>query len=126
MNCGISWDERFRSESKRPLLVSLVSFGYKYGVPTDADLMFDVRFLPNPHFVPKLRAFYGPGPESPAVHPVVSADRGISSPHAEPLTYLIPHYIEEETLSHHRLRLHRREASLGDDGRVAEEGSREA
>ncbi len=49
--------ERFRSESKRPLLVSLVSFGYKYGVPTDADLMFDVRFLPNPHFVPKLRPF---------------------------------------------------------------------
>ncbi len=33
------------------MLVSVVSFGYKFGVPTDADLMFDVRFLPNPHFV---------------------------------------------------------------------------
>src|SRR6202008_1561943 len=52
-------NERFRLERKRPLLISLVSFGYKYGVPTDADLMFDVRFLPNPHFVPKLRKYNG-------------------------------------------------------------------
>jgi len=52
-------NQRFRSESQRSLLVSLVSFGYKFGVPTDADLMFDVRFLPNPHFVPRLRRFTG-------------------------------------------------------------------
>ena len=37
------------------MLISVVSFGYKYGVPNDADLVFDVRFLPNPHFVPTLR-----------------------------------------------------------------------
>jgi UPF0042 nucleotide-binding protein len=35
--------------------VSLVSFGFKYGIPTGTDLLFDVRFLPNPHFVPELR-----------------------------------------------------------------------
>ena len=37
------------------LAVTLVSFGFKHGIPMDADLVFDVRFLPNPHFVPRLR-----------------------------------------------------------------------
>jgi len=41
------------------LTTSLVSFGFKHGVPFDADLVFDVRFLPNPHFVPGLRPFDG-------------------------------------------------------------------
>ena len=38
-----------------PLVVTLLSFGFKHGVPVEADLVFDVRFLPNPHFVPALR-----------------------------------------------------------------------
>src|SRR5260370_27771659 len=87
--------ERFRSESKRPLLVSLVSFGYKYGVPTDADLMFDLRFLPNPHFVPKLRAYNG---KDPKVRRYIQSYRQTTDLlHRMPglLTYLIPHYIEE-------------------------------
>jgi UPF0042 nucleotide-binding protein len=42
-------------ETRGALTVSLVSFGFKYGLPYDADLVFDVRFLPNPHFVPRLR-----------------------------------------------------------------------
>ncbi len=41
------------------LLVTLLSFGYKYGIPVDADMIFDVRFLPNPYFVPDLRALTG-------------------------------------------------------------------
>jgi UPF0042 nucleotide-binding protein len=41
------------------LRVSLVSFGYKFGIPYDADLVFDVRFLPNPHFVETLRPYDG-------------------------------------------------------------------
>lgn len=41
------------------LATSLVSFGFKHGMPFDADLVFDVRFLPNPHFVPALRALDG-------------------------------------------------------------------
>ena len=44
------------------LTVTLVSFGYKHGIPYDADLVFDVRFLPNPHFVPGLRALDGRDP----------------------------------------------------------------
>ena len=37
------------------LAITVVSFGFKHGIPMDADLVFDVRFLPNPHFVPRLR-----------------------------------------------------------------------
>jgi len=42
-----------------PLVLSVMSFGYKYGVPSEADLMFDARFLPNPNFVPSLKALSG-------------------------------------------------------------------
>jgi RNase adapter protein RapZ len=86
---------RFKSKSDRPLLVSLVSFGYKFGVPTDADLVFDVRFLPNPHFVPKLRAMTG---KDAKVRRYIQGFpqtgeflRRIQSL----ISYLIPHYIEE-------------------------------
>ncbi len=41
------------------LVVAVMSFGYKYGVPAEADLVFDVRFLPNPNFVPSLRPLTG-------------------------------------------------------------------
>ncbi|MGQ0508010.1 MAG: RNase adapter RapZ [Myxococcaceae bacterium] len=43
--------------------ISVVSFGYRYGVPTQADLVFDVRFLPNPYFVPELKALTGKNEE---------------------------------------------------------------
>ena len=46
-------------ESDKQLLVTLLSFGYKHGVPLESDLLFDVRFLPNPHFIPELRALTG-------------------------------------------------------------------
>ena len=39
--------------------ITIISFGFKYGVPLDADLLFDVRFLPNPHFVPELKDMTG-------------------------------------------------------------------
>jgi len=42
-----------------PLVVSVLSFSYKFGVPAEADLVFDVRFLPNPNFVPKLKPLTG-------------------------------------------------------------------
>ncbi len=44
------------------LTVSVVSFGFKHGLPLDADLVFDVRFLPNPHWVPELRPLTGLDP----------------------------------------------------------------
>ncbi len=52
--------ELYVAPKARPgLAISLVSFGFKHGVPFDADLVFDVRFLPNPHFVESLRPFDG-------------------------------------------------------------------
>ncbi|MBI4589372.1 MAG: RNase adapter RapZ [Candidatus Rokubacteria bacterium] len=47
------------TKTRGPLTVSLVSFGYKHGIPYDSDLVFDVRFLPNPHFVEALHALDG-------------------------------------------------------------------
>jgi len=55
--------ETYVTPRQRPgLAVSLVSFGFKHGVPFDADLVFDVRFLPNPHFVEGLRPLDGRDP----------------------------------------------------------------
>lgn len=86
---------RFQNPDKRPTLVSLVSFGYKFGVPTDSDLVFDVRFLPNPHFVPRLRPFTGKDANVrryirsfPQTGEFLRRIEGL-------LTYLIPHYIRE-------------------------------
>jgi len=50
------------TETDGEMQLSIVSFGYKYGIPLDADLLFDVRFLPNPHFVPELKELTGNDP----------------------------------------------------------------
>ena len=55
---------RFGStELALPMVVRCESFGFRYGLPPDANLVFDVRFLPNPHFVPELRPLPGDAPE---------------------------------------------------------------
>ncbi len=55
--------ERFQEQSaESSILVSCVSFGFRQGLPEDADLVFDVRFLPNPHFVPEFRPLTGRDP----------------------------------------------------------------
>jgi UPF0042 nucleotide-binding protein len=86
---------RFQKTDRRPMMLALVSFGYKYGIPADADLVFDVRFLPNPHFIPKLRKFSGRDPRVaryirsfPQTGEFLRRVEGL-------LTYLIPHYIRE-------------------------------
>src|SRR5207248_283592 len=48
-----------RHEAGKPMQASVVSFGYKHGVPLDVDLVLDCRFLPNPHWVDELRPFNG-------------------------------------------------------------------
>jgi UPF0042 nucleotide-binding protein len=86
---------RFKNPDTRPMLVSVVSFGYRYGVPSDADLVFDVRFLPNPHFVPALRAYTG---KDEKVRKYIRSfpQTGEFLRRIESLlTYLIPHYIRE-------------------------------
>lgn len=49
----------FARDDENRLQATLVSFGYKYGIPVDADLVIDCRFLPNPHWIPELRGFTG-------------------------------------------------------------------
>ncbi|MBZ5644674.1 MAG: RNase adapter RapZ [Acidobacteriia bacterium] len=86
---------RFQKTDRRPMLVSVLSFGYKYGIPPEADLVFDVRFLPNPHFIPKLRRFSGRDARVaryirsfPQTAEFLRRVEGM-------LIYLIPYYIRE-------------------------------
>jgi UPF0042 nucleotide-binding protein len=51
--------QSYSGEGEKPMAVSLVSFGYKYGIPPEVDLLFDVRFLPNPNFISELKPFDG-------------------------------------------------------------------
>jgi RNase adapter protein RapZ len=51
------------SKGRPSLRATVLSFGYKYGLPLDADLVVDVRFLPNPHWIPELRPLTGKDPE---------------------------------------------------------------
>jgi UPF0042 nucleotide-binding protein len=85
---------RNRRERAR-LVLTVESFGYKHGVPIDADLVFDARFLPNPHFVPALRAKTGKDRavqtflrKQPQTAELVSRLNGF-------LRYLVPHYVQE-------------------------------
>ncbi|MCK6258562.1 RNase adapter RapZ [Fictibacillus sp. WQ 8-8] len=55
--------ERFSSEKSHPFTVNVMSFGFKYGMPIDADLVFDVRFLPNPHYIDHMRPRTGLEPD---------------------------------------------------------------
>lgn len=87
--------ERFQNPDRRPLLVSLVSFGYRFGVPSDADLVFDVRFLPNPHFVAKFREFSGRDPRVARYIRSFPQTQEFLRRIESLLAYLIPHYIRE-------------------------------
>ncbi len=87
--------QKFQNPDRKPLVVSLVSFGYRYGIPTDADLVFDVRFLPNPHFVPKLRRFSGKDPKVARYIRSFSQTRVFLKKIEALLVYLLPHYIAE-------------------------------
>ena len=78
-----------------PMETTVVSFGFKYGPPKDADLLIDVRFLPNPQFVPELREFTG---LEPAVSRYVlgNEDTGRLLDHYVPLLqFLLPRYARE-------------------------------
>ena len=82
-------------EEYENFFVTLLSFGFKYGIPEDSDLVFDVRFLPNPYYIPTLKPLTG---NDPAVYDYVMA-----APQAkefqrqlfEMVKFLIPNYIAE-------------------------------
>jgi UPF0042 nucleotide-binding protein len=88
--------ELYGTPKTRPgLATSLISFGYKHGVPYDADLVFDARFLPNPHFVDGLRTLDG---RDPAVGEYIfrhDESREFLTRLQELLTFLLPFYRRE-------------------------------
>jgi UPF0042 nucleotide-binding protein len=89
--------DRFKQQSgsQQTILVSCVSFGYKHGLPDDADLVFDVRFLPNPHFVPEFRALTGRDPRVAKYIRSFPQTQEFINRISDLLVYLLPHYIRE-------------------------------
>src|SRR6266480_5916202 len=84
-----------KKEKGRNILVSFVSFGFKHGVPDDADLLFDVRFLPNPHFVPAFRALTGRDPKVARYIRSFPQTKEFIQRISDLLIYLLPHYVQE-------------------------------
>jgi UPF0042 nucleotide-binding protein len=84
-----------RAAGDRELIISVSSFGFKNGVPADADLVFDVRFLPNPHFVPEFRKLTGRHPQVAKYIRQFPQTLEFLDKATEMLKFLLPHYIEE-------------------------------
>jgi UPF0042 nucleotide-binding protein len=82
-------------KSERNLTISVTSFGFKNGVPADADLVFDVRFLPNPHFIPEFRKLTGKHPKVAKYVRQFPQTQEFLEKVTEMLTFLLPHYIHE-------------------------------
>jgi UPF0042 nucleotide-binding protein len=82
-------------KSDRNLTISVTSFGFKNGIPNDADLVFDVRFLPNPHFVPEFRKLTGKHPKVAKYVRQFPQTREFLDKVTDMLTFLLPHYIHE-------------------------------
>ena len=83
-------DKEFHS-----LMVSVVSFGFKYGIPSDADLVFDVRFLPNPYYIDELRHLTGE--DQPVFDYVMGCDTAkiFADKLEDMIRFLIPNYVNE-------------------------------
>jgi UPF0042 nucleotide-binding protein len=89
-------NETFEKQSaEKSILVSCVSFGFRNGVPEDADLVFDVRFLPNPHFVPEFRPLTGRDARVAKYIRSFPQSREFIKRISDLLVYLLPHYIHE-------------------------------
>src|SRR5689334_1696343 len=88
-------DKYQRGKAEKTILISCVSFGFKNGVPPDVDLVFDVRFLPNPHFVPEFRPYTGLHPKVAAYIRKFPQTKEFIKRISELLIFLLPHYIRE-------------------------------
>lgn len=77
------------------LSITVLSFGFKYGIPSDSDLVFDVRFIPNPFYIPELKPFSGE--DEPVKNYVLAQDetKGFLSRLSDMTEFLIPNYIKE-------------------------------
>ncbi len=84
-----------QQDGNKRLLVSCLSFGFKNGVPLDADMVFDVRFLPNPHFVPEFRRKTGLDPRVAAYVRGFPQTAEFLDRVTSMMLYLLPHYVSE-------------------------------
>jgi UPF0042 nucleotide-binding protein len=82
-------------EADNSLLVTVSSFGFKFGIPTDSDLLFDVRFMQNPHFVPELKEKTGREGEVQAYVMADPAAVEFMGKLRDMLAFLMPHYRKE-------------------------------
>lgn len=82
-------------EMARPMRVSIRSFGFKNGTPRDIDLLFDVRFLPNPHWIPELRPLRGTDERVAEYVMSEEAAKEFVDRADEMLAFLIPHFEAE-------------------------------
>jgi UPF0042 nucleotide-binding protein len=89
------FSELSRDRARARLVVTVLSFGFKHGVPVDADLMFDVRCLPNPHFVPTLRRRTGRDRAVVRFIEKEAATREFIERLEAYLRFVLPHYIAE-------------------------------
>jgi len=86
----------FRGQKLEPeILVQVTSFGYRHGVPTDSDLVFDVRFLPNPNYIPAFKDLSGKHPSVARYIRSFPQTTEFIQRISELLIYLLPHYIRE-------------------------------
>lgn len=88
--------DEFRGESEEAKIrLDITSFGYRHGVPTDSDLVFDVRFLPNPNYIPEFKNLTGRHPSVARYIRSFPQTIEFIDRISELLIYLIPHYIRE-------------------------------
>src|SRR4029079_17861057 len=77
------------------ILVHITSFGYRHGVPADSDLVFDVRFLPNPNYIPAFKKLSGKHPSFTRYIVSFQQTQECLERISALLIYLLPHYVEE-------------------------------
>ncbi|SDW46270.1 UPF0042 nucleotide-binding protein [Marininema mesophilum] len=90
---------RFTATGENTLTVTFQSFGFKYGVPIDADLIFDVRFLPNPHYVASLKPHTGKDSDVYEYVMKWQETKQFLDKLTDMLNFLLPHYQREGKMS---------------------------
>jgi RNase adapter protein RapZ len=87
--------QQFGDTDEGKILIQVNSFGFRNGVPNDSDLVFDVRFLPNPNYIPEFKKFSGRHPRVARYIRSFPQTSEFINRISDLLIYLIPHYIRE-------------------------------
>lgn len=82
-------------DKNQSMVINILSFGFKYGIPLDADLVFDVRFLPNPFYIPELKEKSGLDSEVSDYVMSFPQSQEFKEKLYDMVDFLIPHYIQE-------------------------------